>query len=156
MKKMRNIVLVFAFTTLWHTDFEFKLLFWGSLISVAIVPELVIQKWYYATDNATVRKLRNNPRTNRYIHACGGVFNVLALFIIKLIGFGPGWDVMRQIIGIMMYKWVCVATFIGICFLLFCGLMIGYHFDYIQSQGYGWNTLLGLKGATETKKSHLE
>ncbi len=135
-----NIIFVFVFTTLWHGDFEFKLLLWGSLMSILIVPELLIKKYYYGTNNVWVETLRGRQVINRYIHGIGAVINIVILFIANLIGFGPGYDMMYTFLGIIVYKWSCFVAFIGVCFCVFCGVMVMFHADYVEA--YGWRAIL--------------
>ena len=138
-------MIVFVFTALWHGDFEFKLLLWGSLMSLLIIPEILIKKYYYSTHNVFIKQLRNNIRINRYIHANGAVINIIILFIANLIGFGPGYDVVFEFLRIIVFKWYCIAAFIIVYFIVFCGALVMLHADYAQQRGYGWNSILRLK-----------
>merc|ERR1712154_454763 len=123
IRKFRNIICVFAFTTLWHGDFELKLLIWGSLMALLIIPETLIKNYYYHTSNALIAKCRNNQRLNRYIHALGAVINILMLFIANLIGFGPGLEMVIQFLKIIVFKPICIATFGFIYFTIWCGVL---------------------------------
>eukprot|EP01084_Bolivina_argentea_P045966 84612_1 len=150
-KRVMNIIFVFVFTTLWHGDFEFKLLLWGSLMSILIVPELLIKRYYYGTNNVLIKRMRERQVINRYIHGIGGVMNIIILFIANLIGFGPGYDMMFRFLGIIVYKWSCVVAFIGVCFAVFCGVMVMFHVDYVEANG--WKTILSKRLTNDDKKN---
>merc|ERR1719474_89998 len=149
--KFMNIAVVFVFTTLWHGDFELKLLIWGSLMALLIVPETVIRNYYYNTKREWIVRWRSDQRTNRYVHALGAVANIIMLFVANLIGFGPGYEMVAHFFGIVVSKWICVLTFMFIYFVVFCGALIMLHADYAQNvKGFGWNQMMGLK-ATDSK-----
>ncbi|KAJ7368674.1 MBOAT, membrane-bound O-acyltransferase family-domain-containing protein [Mycena albidolilacea] len=82
-----NTLLVFTFVALWH-DLTFRLLAWGWLISLFIVPELVAR---YVLPEA---KYGHEPW---YRHACalGAVLNILMMMAANLVGFVLGLDGMR-------------------------------------------------------------
>jgi D-alanyl-lipoteichoic acid acyltransferase DltB (MBOAT superfamily) len=106
--------MVFTFVALWH-DLSFKLLAWGWLVSLFIVPELVgralvpVQKygarWWY-----------------RHIAACGGVANVLLMMGANLVGFVLGLDGMKHLIhelastahGWAFTAFACSCLFVGV------------------------------------------
>merc|ERR1712154_485535 len=114
-----GIAVVFAFTTLWHGDFELKLLLWGSLMALLVVPEMLTKHWYYTTHNATISRMRGNVRCNRYVHAAGALVNIMVLLVANLIGFGPGSDLVLEFFGIVIGQWLCVATFGVVCGVVF-------------------------------------
>ncbi|KAK6906198.1 hypothetical protein I203_100183 [Kwoniella mangroviensis CBS 8507] len=82
--------LVFTFVALWH-DLSFKLLAWGWLVSLFILPELSARKvfkeskygqqWYY-----------------RHLCAIGGVFNILLMMSANLVGFVLGLEGMKVLL----------------------------------------------------------
>merc|ERR1740123_3011079 len=109
--KFFNICVVFVFTASWHSDFDFNLLIWGSTMSLLIVPELLMKRVYYSSNREWIVRLRENERMNRYVHAMGGVFNIIILFVANLIGFGPGFDVVMRFLSIIAFKRICVLTF---------------------------------------------
>lgn len=79
-----SIVLVFTFVALWH-DLSLKLLMWGWLVSLFILPEIIAARvlskdrygsyWWY-----------------RHVCALGGVINVLMMMTANLVGFVIGTD----------------------------------------------------------------
>jgi len=90
-----NTLLVFSFVALWH-DLSFRLLAWGWLISLFVVPELLAS---YLLPYRTYGKLP------WYRHACavGGMFNAWMMATANLIGFVVGLDgvgfLMEQLFG---------------------------------------------------------
>ncbi|KAH0833403.1 hypothetical protein J3R83DRAFT_12509 [Lanmaoa asiatica] len=76
--------LIFTFVALWH-DLSFRLLAWGWLVSVFILPELLA---------ATLLPQSKYGRHTWYRHvcACGGVLNVLTMIAANLVGFVIGTD----------------------------------------------------------------
>ncbi|KAJ8692466.1 glycerol transporter [Pleurotus ostreatus] len=79
-----NSVLVFTFVALWH-DLTFRLLAWGWLVSLFIIPELLAssvlpaskydQRWWY-----------------RHVCALGAVGNMMMMMAANLVGFVIGTD----------------------------------------------------------------
>jgi D-alanyl-lipoteichoic acid acyltransferase DltB (MBOAT superfamily) len=92
-----SIVLVFTFVALWH-DLSLKLLTWGWLVSLFILPEIIAakvlskdrygSKWWY-----------------RHICAFGGVINVLMMMTANLVGFVIGTDGIRYLWKQMLNSW---------------------------------------------------
>lgn len=84
----KNIILatamVFSFVALWH-DLSFRLLAWGWLVSVFILPELAMKRLL------PERKFPN-AEWYRHISAFGGACNVLLMMIANLVGFVIGLD----------------------------------------------------------------
>ncbi|KAK7064865.1 MBOAT, membrane-bound O-acyltransferase family-domain-containing protein [Favolaschia claudopus] len=85
--KIVNTLLVFTFVALWH-DLTFRLLAWGWLVSLFVVPELAAR--YVLPES----KYGHKPW---YRHACalGAVFNILMLMAANLVGFVLGLDGMK-------------------------------------------------------------
>ncbi|KAJ7094446.1 MBOAT, membrane-bound O-acyltransferase family-domain-containing protein [Mycena belliarum] len=79
-----NTLLVFTFVALWH-DLTFRLLAWGWLASLFVVPELAAR--YVLPESKYGHELW-------YRHACavGAVLNILMLMTANLVGFVVGID----------------------------------------------------------------
>ncbi|KAG8864787.1 glycerol transporter [Tulasnella sp. 330] len=87
-RRITSTLLVFTFVALWH-DLSFKLLAWGWLVSLFIIPELTARYLVPAS------KFGDRP-WYRHVAAIGGVFNLLMLMIANLIGFVVGLEGMKH------------------------------------------------------------
>ncbi|GAA5898733.1 O-acyltransferase [Sporobolomyces salmoneus] len=77
-------LVVFTFVALWH-DLSMKLLAWGWIVSVFVLPEMV------ATSLVPYKKF-GDQWWYRHLAAIGGVFNVLLMMTANLVGFVVGID----------------------------------------------------------------
>ncbi|KAJ9125464.1 hypothetical protein QFC22_000425 [Naganishia vaughanmartiniae] len=71
--------LVFTFVALWH-DLSFRLLAWGWLISLFILPEIIGRKLLPAAKYGDMSWYR-------HVCALGAVLNILLMLIANLVGF---------------------------------------------------------------------
>jgi D-alanyl-lipoteichoic acid acyltransferase DltB (MBOAT superfamily) len=79
---------VFTFVAVWH-DISLKLLAWGWLISLFILPEII------------ATKLARPYRTwthYRHLAAIGAVFNIIMMMVANLVGFAVGLDGVQEMI----------------------------------------------------------
>ncbi|WWC72931.1 uncharacterized protein I206_106895 [Kwoniella pini CBS 10737] len=83
--------LVFTFVALWH-DLSFKLLAWGWLVSLFILPELIARKVF-------TRKSYGKNWWHRHVCAIGGVINILLMMSANLVGFVLGLDGMKTLLN---------------------------------------------------------
>ncbi|CEG68576.1 Putative Glycerol uptake protein 1 [Rhizopus microsporus] len=79
-----NMWLVFTFVALWH-DIELKLLAWGWLISLFLLPEIIASKLF------SEKKYGDKPYY-RFVCGLGAVGNILMMMIANLVGFCVGLD----------------------------------------------------------------
>jgi len=79
-----NTVLVFSFVALWH-DLTFRLLAWGWLVSLFVIPELA------ASYLLSASKFAKYP-WYRHVCAVGGVLNIIMMMTANLVGFVVGTD----------------------------------------------------------------
>ncbi|OAQ30302.1 MBOAT-domain-containing protein [Linnemannia elongata AG-77] len=108
---MYNIWVVFTFVAVWH-DINLKLLAWGWLISLFILPEIVAgrvfskQKWgswpYY-----------------RHLCAVGAVGNILLMITANLVGFCTGLEGTKMLIAEMFSSTQGYITLLGCLGALF-------------------------------------
>jgi protein-cysteine N-palmitoyltransferase HHAT len=87
--KIRNTLIVFTFVAIWH-DIELRLLIWGWLITLFVLPEITLSA-------ASKKYLQHKPY---YRHLCGlgASLNILMMMIANLVGFCDGaMDAMRQL-----------------------------------------------------------
>jgi D-alanyl-lipoteichoic acid acyltransferase DltB (MBOAT superfamily) len=101
--------LVFTFVALWH-DLSFKLLAWGWLISLFILPELVARRLLPFDKVRPAITLRSRFGTTlmrrqygheswyRHVAAAGGVINILFMMSANLVGFVLGLDGMKHLV----------------------------------------------------------
>ncbi|CAE6335175.1 unnamed protein product [Rhizoctonia solani] len=107
---LRNTLIVFSFVALWH-DLSFKLLAWGWLVSLFVIPEVLAR--------SVVSRSKFGDRS-WYRHACalGGVGNILLMMGANLVGFVIGLDGMRyfisELIGVRFLLVACVCLFIAV------------------------------------------
>ena len=77
----------------------------------------------------------------------------MMLFVANLIGFGPGFEMVLEFLKVIVFKWICVATFVFIYFTVWCGVLLMLHADYAQNvKKFGWNQMLGLQTAKRDRK----
>ncbi|KAF9286455.1 glycerol transporter [Mortierella alpina] len=107
-----NIWVVFTFVAIWH-DIQLKLLAWGWLISLFILPEIIASKIFS-------KKKWGNWRHYRHLCAVGAVGNILLMMIANLVGFCIGLDGVK----LMLYDlfssvqgWVTMCCCFGAMFV---------------------------------------
>lgn len=97
------MVLIFTFVALWH-DLSFRLLAWGWLVSVFILPELLAAALLPQSKvrlhfpiGLSHRAHSSHDQYGRYawyrhVCACGGALNVITMTAANLVGFVIGTD----------------------------------------------------------------
>ncbi|GMM35135.1 O-acyltransferase [Saccharomycopsis crataegensis] len=107
---------VFSFVAVWH-DIEFKLLIWGWLIVLFLVPEIFLSSYF--------RKFNDQPW---YRHVCGmgSVVNIWLMMIANIYGFCLGHD---GTVGLLKNM---LGTFDGGLFFITCSgcLFVGVQVMY--------------------------
>ncbi|KAL9131662.1 MAG: hypothetical protein Q9217_000473 [Psora testacea] len=99
-----NLFVAFSFVAMWH-DIQLRLLVWGWLISLFVLPEVVAaflfpkQKW------------QNRKEAYRVICGVGGVGNILMMMAANLVGFAVGLDGLQ---GLVFLAAACGALFTGV------------------------------------------
>lgn len=101
-------VLVFSFVALWH-DLSFRLLAWGWLVSLFILPELcaryllpqskVSGTIVDSTPTAEHRIQYGDRPWYRHVCAIGAVFNILTMMTANLVGFVIGTDGIKYLLS---------------------------------------------------------
>ncbi|TFK87175.1 MBOAT-domain-containing protein [Polyporus arcularius HHB13444] len=117
-------VLVFTFVALWH-DLSFKLLAWGWLVSLFIVPEI------------TARYLLPSSRFGdkgwyRHVCAAGAVLNILMMMTANLVGFVIGTDGIKYMIRQIIDSWQGIQFMLIACACLFVGVQV--MFEYREEE----------------------
>lgn len=90
-------LLVFTFVALWH-DLSLKLLTWGWLVTLFILPEV-------AGRSIVSSKKYGENWWYRHVCAAGGVFNVLLMMTANLVGFAIGTDGMAYMWQQLLKSW---------------------------------------------------
>ncbi|KAI0126430.1 putative glycerol:H+ symporter [Xylariales sp. AK1849] len=86
-----NYIVTFTFVALWH-DIQLRLLIWGWLVVLFMLPEMVARKLFPA------RKWEDRPTAYRMICCVGGVANDLMMMMANLVGFAVGLDGLQSIL----------------------------------------------------------
>lgn len=97
-----NILTVFTFVALWH-DINLRLLAWGWLITIFVVPEILAERLF------PPKRWKDDRNTYRVICGIGAVGNILIMMSANLVGFALGLDGLRDlvlgIVGSMTGTW---------------------------------------------------
>ncbi|CUM66374.1 uncharacterized protein PRCAT00004038001 [Priceomyces carsonii] len=109
-----NSLLVFSFVAIWH-DIELKLLMWGWLVVVFLLPEILA--------TAYCRRYQNEPWF-RYLCGVGAVINIWMMMIANLFGFCLGKDGTLALLNIMFNTLSGIAFFIVSSGALFVGSQV--------------------------------
>ncbi|CAG8557476.1 18681_t:CDS:10 [Dentiscutata erythropus] len=108
-----NMLIVFIFVALWH-DISLKLLAWGWLIWLFILPETIAKKLFSS------QKWSDWPHY-RHLCAVGAILNFLMMWAANLVGFVVGLDGMKVLFtsifmtptGLMELGIACIVLFGG-------------------------------------------
>lgn len=108
-----NSLVVFSFVAIWH-DIQLRLLLWGWLVVLFILPEIAAGLLFPA-------KKWKDRKIYRHLCALGGVVNVWMMMIANLIGFCTGLDGMADMLHDMF------RTSAGLSYVIFssCALFVG-------------------------------
>jgi D-alanyl-lipoteichoic acid acyltransferase DltB (MBOAT superfamily) len=108
-----NYLVVFTFVALWH-DINLRLLMWGWLITLFILPEVAAKLVFPA------QRWQNYPDTFRWLCGLGAVCNILMMMMANLVGFVGsegllelGSGIMGSLNGRIFFLVACVSLFIG-------------------------------------------
>ncbi|KAI0763345.1 MBOAT-domain-containing protein [Trametes elegans] len=116
--------LVFTFVALWH-DLSFRLLAWGWLVTLFILPEVGARMLLPASKYG-------DRAWYRHVAACGAVLNVLMMMTANLIGFVIGTDGMKYMLHQVLDGWEGVRFLVVACACLFVGVQV--MFEYREEE----------------------
>ncbi|KAF2758162.1 MBOAT-domain-containing protein [Pseudovirgaria hyperparasitica] len=85
VRSIANFLAVFTFVALWH-DIQLRLLMWGWLITLFVIPEIM------GTLVFPARRWKDWPHAYRRICAAGATLNILMMMAANLVGFAIGVD----------------------------------------------------------------
>lgn len=110
-----NFFVVFTFVALWH-DIKLRLLQWGWLISLFVLPEVLARMAFPPS------KWRHDQGRYRVLAGIGAVANILMMMIANLVGFAIGLDGIKDLIagiagsaaGLAFVLAACAAIFVAV------------------------------------------
>ena len=117
IRGIANMLAVFTFVALWH-DINLRLLMWGWLITLFVLPEVLAGMAFPA------RKWKDRPEAYRVICGVGAVFNILMMMAANLVGFALGIDGLKGLIAGIVGSWQGVLFMLGSCAVLFVGVQV--------------------------------
>ncbi|KAF2499946.1 MBOAT-domain-containing protein [Lophium mytilinum] len=116
-RNIGNFLAVFTFVALWH-DIQLRLLMWGWLITLFILPEVI------ATLLFPARKWRSQPNVYRVICGVGAVGNILMMMVANLVGFALGIDGLKGLINGIVGSYSGLGFLVAACAALFVGAQV--------------------------------
>ncbi|OQO12485.1 hypothetical protein B0A48_03127 [Cryoendolithus antarcticus] len=112
-----NFLAVFTFVALWH-DINLRLLAWGWLISLFVLPEVL------ATLAFPAKKYADRPNTYRVLCGMGAVGNILMMMAANLVGFAVGLDGLKGLVDGIVGSWDGRIFLLGAMATLFVGVQV--------------------------------
>jgi len=119
-----NTVLVFSFVALWH-DLTFRLLAWGWLVSLFVIPELAAS--YLLSASKFGKHL-----WYRHVCAVGGVLNIIMMMTANLVGFVVGTDGIKFLASRLSGTWDGARFMVLAAISLFMGVQL--MFEYREEE----------------------
>ncbi|GMG01048.1 unnamed protein product [Aspergillus oryzae] len=116
-RQIFNFLIVFTFVALWH-DLNLRLLMWGWLITLFVLPEII------ATLLFPAHKWRSRPNTYRVLCGIGAVGNILMMMIANLVGFALGLDGIQGLLSEMLGSYSGLVYLATACAALFVGVQV--------------------------------
>ncbi|KAJ5976968.1 Membrane bound O-acyl transferase MBOAT [Penicillium viridicatum] len=98
VKTMVNVLVVFTFIALWH-DINLRLLAWGWLTTLFILPEVIAMIIF------PKYKWKDWPETFRILCGIGAVGNILMMMVASLVGFVMSVDDVKQMVKGIFAGW---------------------------------------------------
>jgi len=97
-RSVATYLAVFTFVALWH-DIQLRLLIWGWLIVLFILPEATAVYLF------PQRKWESRPTAYRVLCGLGAVANILMMISANLVGFAVGLDGLEAILRGILHDW---------------------------------------------------
>ncbi|KAG6003041.1 hypothetical protein E4U21_002430 [Claviceps maximensis] len=116
-RSVLTYLAVFTFVALWH-DIQLRLLIWGWLIVLFMVPE------WTAAYLFPRRKWESRPTEYRMLCCVGAVANVLMMMAANLVGFAVGLDGLQSIVKGILHEWSGLVFLLVACPCIFVGIQI--------------------------------
>lgn len=112
-----NFLIVFTFVALWH-DINLRLLMWGWLITLFVLPEVIAGILFPA------HRWRSRPTAYRVLCGIGAVGNILMMMMANLVGFAVGLDGLKGLLSGIVGSYSGVAYLAAACAALFVGVQV--------------------------------
>ncbi|EMD00295.1 hypothetical protein BAUCODRAFT_145583 [Baudoinia panamericana UAMH 10762] len=112
-----NYAAVFTFVALWH-DINLRLLIWGWLVVVFVLPETLARLAFPAS------KFKTRPNAYRWLAGVGAVGNILMLMAANLVGFAVGLDGLKGLVEGIVGNLGGRVFFVAACATLFVGVQV--------------------------------
>lgn len=112
-----NFLIVFTFVALWH-DINLRLLMWGWLITLFVLPEVIAAIIFPA------HRWRSHPTAYRVLCGIGAVGNILMMMIANLVGFAVGIDGLKGLLAGIVGSYSGLAYLAAACAALFVGVQV--------------------------------
>ncbi|OKL55765.1 hypothetical protein UA08_09040 [Talaromyces atroroseus] len=113
-----NQLIVFTFVAVWH-DINLRLLMWGWLITLFVLPEVIGTLLFPAS-----RWQSSHPDAYRILCGIGALVNILPLMAANLVGFAVGLDGLKGLLAGIFSSWTGVVFMLGACGALFVGVQV--------------------------------
>ena len=112
-----NFLAVFTFVAIWH-DINLRLLMWGWLITLFVLPEVICTMLFPA------KKWQSHPNAYRVLCGIGAVGNILPMMAANLVGFAVGLDGLKGLIHGIVGSYSGLAFLAAACATLFVGVQV--------------------------------
>ncbi|KAM5430484.1 glycerol transporter [Microsporum canis] len=112
-----NFLAVFTFVAVWH-DINLRLLMWGWLITLFVLPEVICTILFPA------KRWQSHPNTYRVLCGIGAVGNILPMMAANLIGFAVGLDGLQGLVHGIIGSYSGLAFLAAACATLFVGVQV--------------------------------
>ncbi|KAJ3039217.1 glycerol transporter [Rhizophlyctis rosea] len=122
-----NIFPTFTFVAIWH-DIELKLLTWGWLVAIFILPEFLLRREFGKEKWKT--RLGQNLR---HVTAMAAVVNIFLMMTANLVGFAVGIDGIREMAG-QIFRPSGVLFLIVTCVALFSGVQVMFEWREMEKR----------------------
>ncbi|KAJ8330203.1 glycerol transporter [Batrachochytrium dendrobatidis] len=122
-----NLIATFTFVAIWH-DVKLKLLAWGWLIALFILPEMILTRLLC---NAKWRTILGSMHLQ--MCAVGGVCNILTMMLANLVGFAVGLKGMQEFMYQIMHG-KALVFFISVIPGLFLIVHVAFWWEARQKQ----------------------
>ncbi|CAI8493151.1 unnamed protein product [Hanseniaspora opuntiae] len=107
---------VFTFVAIWH-DIELKLLLWGWMIVLFLIPEIFLSSFVY-------KMFGHKPKFYRLLTGAGCVINVWLMMIANIFGFCLGQDGTKKFLNDLLFTTNGLIFFFASSGCLFVAIQI--------------------------------